>query len=267
MSQKIDFPNDRLVYSNIGSPVFDSDIQNGTQNLNLAIKMLLGVQSSFSILQGVNYDSGTQTYSSGYIYLNGIVYYCATGLALNQYLAPNPTDTCLVQFKNGNSYNTYRIYYAIASDSPQTGCPQFTGDMNNYRRSIDWNFQYIINALNLHVGTSPVASLGEGAGNDDSEFGIAASISIFGNDKLGTIILTCGANAGMNREYLLGITFQVPFNCQYFLGITARNEFTATYLIDITLNNNWFKIQPAINHSYSTIPASTVLMWDYSVFV
>lgn len=135
MSTKIQFPNTRLTPPSLGKPIFATDIQNLTENLLQAMKMLLGLpDNGFAILQGLDYDSGAHTYNAGYIYLAGNFYFCATGLAENQYLAPDPTDTeSKLHNPDGNSYNTYTIYYALASNSVVTDCPQFVGDMDQYR--------------------------------------------------------------------------------------------------------------------------------------
>jgi len=134
MSTKIPFPNDRLVNVGLGNPLFVSDIQNSTQNLNEAINLILGLPSNgFAILRGLDYNSGAHTYNAGVVYMNGVVYLCATGLAENQYLAPSLVDEYSKINSDGNAYNSYRVYYAIASNSVVGGMPQFVGAMNQYR--------------------------------------------------------------------------------------------------------------------------------------
>jgi hypothetical protein len=135
MSTKIQFPNNRLTESGLGNPLFVTDVSNLTENLLEAINMLLGLASNgFAILSGFTYSGSA--YSAGIVYMNGIIYYCSAGLNEGQYLSPVPTDVDSKLHSDGNSYNTYRIYYAVASNSQVGGMPQFTGNMDSYRFSM-----------------------------------------------------------------------------------------------------------------------------------
>lgn len=158
MSEKIQFPNNRLTPASLGKPVFATDIQNLTENLLEAMNILLGLPADgFAILSGFVYASSA--YGPGYVYMNGVIYYCA-GLAETKYLAPDPTDTeSKLHNPDGNSYNTYRIYYAIESNSPVGGMPQFSGDMNQYRldlttinTTIEWTTWQNLTLLNGWTG-------------------------------------------------------------------------------------------------------------------
>ena len=138
MSAKIPFPNIRLSQAGIGNPLFVTDITNVTEDLMNSLGLLLGLPANgFAILNGLTYTPGSPgTYSTGYIYLSGSIYFfdgSVTPLHESQYLAPSLTDTDSKLHSDGNSYNTYRIYYALASNSPITDCPQFTGNMDAYR--------------------------------------------------------------------------------------------------------------------------------------
>jgi len=141
MSTKIQFPNNRLMPASLGKPVFATDIQNNTENLLEAMNILLGLPASggtaFAILSGLTYNESEGTYDPGYVYMNGVIYYSADIIYDPCYLVPNVTDTeSKLHNPDGNSYNTYRIYYAISSSSPSGGMPQFTGSMDQYRLSI-----------------------------------------------------------------------------------------------------------------------------------
>jgi len=141
MSNKIQFPNNRLTPPALGKPVFATDIQNNTENLLEAMNILLGLPASggtaFAILSGLTYNESEGTYDPGYVYMNGVIYYSADIIYDPCYLVPNVTDTeSKLHNPDGNSYNTYRIYYAISSSSPSGGMPQFTGSMDQYRLSI-----------------------------------------------------------------------------------------------------------------------------------
>jgi hypothetical protein len=135
MSTKIQFPNNRLTYTGKAGPIFDTDIENLTQNLLQMVNILLGLPSNgFAILQGFTYASGA--YSSGFVYMNGVIYYC-TGLVENKYLAPNPTGAFSKLHNDLVSRNTYTIYNAVQNDTAVGGMPQFVGNMDQYRISIN----------------------------------------------------------------------------------------------------------------------------------
>jgi hypothetical protein len=144
MSTKIRFPNTRLTQTGLGNPLFVTDVENLTSNLLEAINMLLGLPASgataFAILSGFTYTpGGGGSYSAGIVYMNGLIYYFDdTGgeLVEGKYLSPVPTDGNSKVFSDGNSYNTYRIYYAVSSNSQVGGMPQFTGTMDRYRLSL-----------------------------------------------------------------------------------------------------------------------------------
>jgi hypothetical protein len=177
MSVKIQFPNIRLTPASLGKPVFATDIQNLTENLLDAMKILLGQDSNgFAILRGFNYISGT--YSVGYVYMNGDFYYCAGGVTEGNYLVPNVTDTeSKLHNPDGNSYPTYRIYYAIESTSPWGGMPQFTGDMNQYRLDLTTVNNRILN----HI-----SSLGTAAYNNTGDFDAAGSAATAQSNAIST---------------------------------------------------------------------------------
>jgi len=162
MSTKIQFPNTRLTQAALGNPLFVTDVENLTSNLLEAINMLLGLPTSgataFAILSGFEYDSEGASYSTGIVYMNGLIYYCATGLAETKYLAPAPTDGNSKVFSDGNSYNTYRIYYAVSSNSQVGGMPQFNGTMDQYRLSLTAMKGDTIEKVPV-IGTDLVASL------------------------------------------------------------------------------------------------------------
>jgi hypothetical protein len=172
MSTKIQSPNNRLTYTGKAGPIFDTDIENLTQNLLEMVNVLLGLPSNgFAILSGFAYGSGT--YGPGFVYMNGVIYYSAAVIAENKYLAPNPTDEFSKLHSDLISRYTYRVYLAIQSDTSVGGIPQFVGNMNAYRIS-----SYLIN----NTLTNLINSLGDASTKDVG----TASNEIPLNSDLGT---------------------------------------------------------------------------------
>ena len=135
MSTKIQAPNKRIPQAGIGNPLFVTDIQNVNEDLLFYVNMLLGLPNpGFAILQGLTYTSGgAGSYSSGYVYLNGQIYYFAGTLTGGNYLNPSNQLVDSKLFGDGNSYTTYQVFYVVSSSTPVSGCPVFSGDMNAYR--------------------------------------------------------------------------------------------------------------------------------------
>jgi hypothetical protein len=171
MSAKIPWPNTRLTQTGLGNPLFVTDPQNNTENILQAVNMLLGLPSNgFAILSGFTYTPGSPgSYSPGIVYMNGQIYLVTISLTENKYLAPDPTDIDPKQHSDGNSYNTYRVFYAVQSNSPVGGMPQFVGNMNQYRRSVenlinitlggDVNFaETLVTRLNLKTNTTDLGT-------------------------------------------------------------------------------------------------------------
>ena len=190
MSEKIDFPNNRLTAAGLGKPIFGTDIQNSTENLLQAIYILLGLPSNgFAILSGFTYTPGTPgSYSSGIVYMNGQIYLCSAGLQEGKYLAPNVQDLFpKLHNPDGNSYPTYRVYYAVSSNSQVGGMPQFSGNMDQYRIS-SYLIQTALNNLISSLGTASTKDFGAGAGElpqigDGISPGNYVVADLFGSDN------------------------------------------------------------------------------------
>jgi len=136
----MDFPNTRLEYDVTGGdPLFVSDTVIATNNILAAMAILLNIGNNFAIVSGLIWNSGTSTYSTGYISLNGIIYFANNGVALNHYLTPNILGVEPKLHGDSNMYPTYNINYAsdtitsTAYTSPKFG----NNNMDSYR--IDMN--------------------------------------------------------------------------------------------------------------------------------
>jgi hypothetical protein len=137
MSGIIKWPNERITYEG-GSinPLFISDILNGDQNLIQAIIMLLGLPASgadaFAILDGFTPISDTG-FTGGICYMNGKLYICEDGLDIDKYLVASETNEFNKLFGDNVVRATYKVYYAVESNTQVADMPQFTGTMDGWR--------------------------------------------------------------------------------------------------------------------------------------
>jgi hypothetical protein len=137
MSGIVNWPNERITYEG-GSinPLFISDILNADQNLIQAIIMLLGLPASgaeaFAILDGFTPISDTG-FTGGICYMNGKLYICEDGLDINKYLVASETNEFNKLFGDNVVRPTYKIYYAVESNTQVADMPQFVGTMDEWR--------------------------------------------------------------------------------------------------------------------------------------
>lgn len=135
----MDFPNNRLTYSGKKGPIFDDEIQNALNGLYKSVNLLLGLgPTDFAILSGFTYTPGTPgSYSGGFVYMSGVIYYCDAGVNVGQYLIPSISQIENKPHSDGVSRYVYQVFYAVASNtSGSGGSPIFTTTMDNYRLNI-----------------------------------------------------------------------------------------------------------------------------------
>lgn len=162
MSTQIPFPNKRLAQAGIGNPLFVTDIENATEDLLEALATLYGFASNgFAILSGFDYGAGA--YTGGIVYMNGVFYRCVAGLTENQYLTPDVQDVDNKIFSDANTYPTYRIYQAVAAGVQWGGMPQFVGNMNAYRVSINKVYDLAVQVVNSTETVRGIAQLASSA--------------------------------------------------------------------------------------------------------
>lgn len=133
----ITFPSFRLTYTGFKGPVFDDEIKNALESIHTGMIDLLGLDpSEFAIISGLGGTSGG-TYAAGIVHLGGRLYYSANEIAPGQYLIPSTSNYYSKPHGDGISRNTYKTYYALVSNTADTGhSPIFTGNMDSYRISV-----------------------------------------------------------------------------------------------------------------------------------
>lgn len=165
----IQWPFTRKTYAGIKNPVFVDDIKAVNQGLNDAIVVVTGMGTTdFAILSGLELVLGTpNTYTKGWYYFNGQIYYIDTSFNELLYLQVNPTDTLLEGFIDPvTTKYIYTINYATATSTALGNTPQFSGDMNQYRISNKYLQQEVLTILGItdDLGTTAFTNLGTGAG-------------------------------------------------------------------------------------------------------
>lgn len=170
MSSVLQFPIERIYYPGIDNPLFIQDIQVANQAATYGIAMLSGLGiTDFAIISGLDYVLGTtNTYTSGFIFLNGKFYYIANSFNEGLYLKANIQPTLSEAFTDGNSRNIYNEYYAATSvTSDPTYSPQFIGNMNVYRTGNKYlrdSLQPVLSVISS-LGTAATRNVGNNPGN------------------------------------------------------------------------------------------------------
>lgn len=164
----LQWPFVRKTYAGIENPVFVDDTKAANQGLMDAIGVITGMNNTdFAILSGLDYVLGIQnTYTAGYFYFNGQIYYIAAPFNELLYLQASPTDTLSEEFSDTMSRDIYTINYATSSNASLGNTPQFSGNMNQYRIGLKY-FQPIIASLQTktaNLGTTANTNLGTSAG-------------------------------------------------------------------------------------------------------
>ena len=166
MSSIVPFINKRLTYPGVAGPLFDSDIQNITENLIESLLMLADIPNpGFAILGGLNYTApgGVDTYSDGYIIYNGQPYYVVgfDSSGISWWLLPTSTYTFSKNHSDSVARNTYQ-YFACNKTTvdPSNGTPQFVGDMNQYRISLNNKLSSNLTIVTNESPVNPVTFIG-----------------------------------------------------------------------------------------------------------
>ena len=144
------FPSIRQTNGVPGKPAFVSDSIIATQGLMNSILAIANVPNpGFAILSGF-VDNGTTGFSSGYIILNGYVYFCPISILYGKYLIPNITDEQSKLYSDGNSYFTYKQYQVSVANSFISGSsPQLNvNSIDSYRIDLTTICANILNLEN-----------------------------------------------------------------------------------------------------------------------
>lgn len=143
MSDLIQFPFTRISYPSIDNPVYSQDIVAANQEIQSAIAALAGLDStvSFAILGGLDYTipiSGPNYYTTGFFWLNGVIYYQNVDFDENLYLIADVTQIMPYTFSDAVTRNLYQVNLSQTSGSPTSATPQFSENMNQYRISNEY---------------------------------------------------------------------------------------------------------------------------------
>ena len=211
MNDLIQFPFTRLEYPAIDNPIYVSDIVAANQEALAALNGITGLGASdFAIFSGLKYMvvvSGSNYYTPGIFYLNGIWYYQPDNFNENQYLGPNITGIMPYAFTDAVIRSLYQVNYGVAvgSSSPSTS-PQFVGNMNAYRL----DSKTLSNQINTLILNTTLAVVKPGAFTGTITLNFRNDQSIFYNGSSGNVFIQfdmSGAIPGvMNR---LKFTFGV----------------------------------------------------------
>jgi len=170
MADLLQFPAERITYPGIDNPVFVSDIKLANQAVLSAAAMITGLGATdFAIISGCVFTAGSpsNTYTSGFIYLNGKFYYISAAFNELLYIKPDVQATLPETFTDFVARNIYEIYFGATSVTTSAGySPQFSGDMNQYRIGLKYlkSQADASTAVTDNVGTAAFADLGLGAG-------------------------------------------------------------------------------------------------------
>lgn len=164
----LQWPFVRKTYAGIENPVFVDDTKAANQGLMDAIAVVTGMNNTdFAILSGLDYVLGVQnTYTAGWFYFQGQIYYISTSFNELSYLQATPTDTLSEEFSDTASRDIYTINFAASTNTALGNTPQFSGNMNQYRIGLKYFQAAIIAAQNT------IASLGSAAFLSSSTFAL-----------------------------------------------------------------------------------------------
>ena len=131
--------------------ITSQDLQNIAEDL-MTFANIIYNNPTFAIISGINFISGNN-YSSGYIILNGQIYYFPGGALLNKNLIPD-NDTVELSitgiYNDDNSYPIFRLYsVSISGTSGSSTSPKFVGNMNDYRINLSLLFSNSFQIKNL----------------------------------------------------------------------------------------------------------------------
>lgn len=168
----------RNSFPGVDNPRYVDDIVAANDLVNTMAMAICGLgPNDFAILQGLVLDPVANTFSPGYFYLNGQVYYQADPFAAGLALIPNITFALQKGFPDGNPRFIYSLLGSQATNFGDGTTPPFNQSMTGYRMGNTYLMNSVLNifarigqlggAANLNVGTTP----GSVAAGDDSRFG------------------------------------------------------------------------------------------------
>jgi hypothetical protein len=183
------WPFKRKQYAGLGNPRFVGDIVAANEAVLDGLTALAGLgPNDFAIISGMVYTSGSPgSYSVGIFYLSGSFYYMPASFNEGFYLTQNNVDTQPQPFSDAVVRDIYTLQQGTTSSAAVTNCPQFAGNMNAYRLSLQSlnSAIGILNGLFATLGNAAFRNIGTVTGTvaagDDARFGytIAQINSLF----------------------------------------------------------------------------------------
>ncbi len=186
----LQFPALRQQYPAIDNPLYVSDIVQANQGMLDLASALAGLgPTDFAIFGGLQYMvaiSGSNFYTPGYFYLNGIWYYQPIDFDENEFLEPNITGELPYTFEDATERNLYDINFgkAVGSSSPSTS-PEFIGNMNAYRLDL----KTINQSINSLILKTTLQQVYPGSFTGTVILNFRNDQSIFYNGSSGTVFI------------------------------------------------------------------------------
>lgn len=254
MNTQINFPNIRIQKEGITNPRFVSDIVNANESLLTALQTIFDLANDeFAIISGCEY-LGQSGFSEGFVFMSG-KFYAAPAIAADKYLAPNPTDTLMKLHGDGNSYNTYRIFNAIQSNTAvEGGSPQMSGNMDAFRKGNKYVLD-IVTALDSQMNTIVVKNPGLDPVSDYVNNGATQNVY---SDYSAVYINVTGSGGGViNYELNSGnksfrfqyysqtsssMTINLKHNGKTIKSVTAAQSHGGEFFFINSDGTNWIQI-------------------------
>lgn len=135
MSSLIQNPFTRNAYAAIDNPMYVQDITAANQLVLDQITGIAGLgNSDFAIFSGLVHTeaiSGSDFYTPGIFFLNGVWYYQPDAFDEGEFLSPHITGIMPYTFTDSVERPLYDVNYSVAGNTGTS--PAFTGSMNQYR--------------------------------------------------------------------------------------------------------------------------------------
>jgi hypothetical protein len=141
MADLVQFPFNRNQYPGIDNPLYISDIVAANQEVLTGLAAIAGLGATdFAIFAGLQYIvsvSGSNYYTPGIFYLNGVWYFQPDVFDEDNYLEPDVTGIMDYTFEDATIRPEYNVNYSqyTGSSGPATS-PIFSGNMSSYRMDL-----------------------------------------------------------------------------------------------------------------------------------
>lgn len=137
MASLIQSPFTRLSYASIDNPMYSQDIVAANQEILDMAAAVAGLGSTdFAIFSGLQHTipiSGSNFYTPGFFYLNGVWYFQATDFNEGLRLKANVTGIMPYVFSDAVERNTYSVNFSQTTAVSTGATMVFSGSMNAFR--------------------------------------------------------------------------------------------------------------------------------------